>query len=103
MTTVENVRRTLEILEKQGVHTMTIVTSQYHQKRAQALYGVMARVYQKERNYTVRSVGNFCFEKTDASASTPDDRLAIQGMVELLRLPEEIISFPPSSLPETGP
>lgn len=87
--TVANVHKTFEILEKQGVHTITIVTSLYHQKRSQALYGVMARIYRQERNYAVRSVGNFCYEKTDAPNSTPDDRLAIQGMVELLRLPEE--------------
>ena len=92
MTTVANVRKTFEILEKQGVQTMTIVTSQYHQKRSQALYGVMARFYRLKKNYDVRSVGNFCFEKTDASTSTPDDRLAIQGMVELLHLPKEAVS-----------
>ena len=91
-TTVANVRKTFEILEKLGVHTMTIVTTQYHQKRSQALYGVMTRVCRLEKDYDIRSVGNFCFEKTDDSNSTPDYKLAIQGMVELLRLPEEAVS-----------
>ena len=91
MTTVENVRKTFEILEKQGVHTITIVTSQYHQKRSQGLYGVMTRVYRRKRNYEIRSVGNFCFEKTDDSNSAPDYKLAIQGMVELLNLPKEAV------------
>ena len=100
-TTVENVRKTFSILEAQGVHTMTIVTSQYHQKRSQALYGVMARVCLRERNYNVRSVGNFCYEKTDSSTGTPDDRLAIQGMVELLRLPEEALPFAPVPGPDS--
>ena len=92
-TTVENVRKTFGILEKQGVHTMTIVTSQYHQKRSQALYGVMARFCLLKRNYAIRSVGNFCSNETKASIRTPDDRLAIQGMVELLHLPKEAASF----------
>ncbi len=100
MTTVDNVRKTFEILEKQGVHTITIVTSQYHQKRSQALYGVMAKVYLLEHDYDVRSVGNFCFEKTDASNNTPDHRLAIQGMVELLHLPKEVVSCMPSPEPK---
>ena len=102
MTTVENVRKTFEILEKQGVHTMTIVTSLYHQKRSQALYGVMTRIYLKERDYSIRSVGNFCFEKTDASNSTPDHRLAIQGMVELLHLPKEAVPFTPPPIAGNG-
>ena len=93
MTTVANVRKTFEILEKQGVHTMTIVTSQYHQKRSQALYGVMARIYRLEKDYDIRSVGNFCFEMAEVTGGIPDDRLAIQGMVELLRLPEEALPF----------
>ena len=101
LTTVKNVHKTFEILEKQGVKTMTIVTSQYHQKRSQALYGVMARVCRQERGYSVQSAGNFCYEKTAPSNGTPDDRLAMQGMVELLNLPEEAI---PLTVPagETG-
>ena len=103
LTTVENVRKTFEILQKQGVHTMTIVTSQYHQKRSQALYGVMARVYGREKNYDIRSVGNFCYQKTDASSRIPDDRLAIQGMVELLRLPKEADPFAQAPDETAGP
>ena len=91
LTTVKNVHKTFEILKEQGIRTMTIVTSQYHQKRSQALYGVMARVCKLERDYSVQIVGNFCYEKTETSGSTPDDRLAMQGMVELLHLPEDII------------
>ena len=91
--TVENVERTFEILEKQRVHTITIVTSQYHQKRSQGLYGVMARLYHQKRDYDIRSVGNFCYEKTDASGNAPDYKLAIQGMVELLHIPKEAIPF----------
>ena len=102
LTTVENVRKTFEILEKQGVHTITIVTSQYHQKRSQGLYGVMARFYRLKRNYDIRSVGNFCFEMADASDSTTDYKLAIQGMVELLHLPKESIPFDPVPDDETA-
>ena len=92
-TTVENVRRTFEILEEQGVHTMTIVTSDYHQRRSQALYGVMTRFYLLKRDYDVRSVGNFCYEMTGVPEKKTDDRLAIQGMAELLHFPKDAVPF----------
>lgn len=102
MNTVDNVEKTFEILEKQNVHTITVVTSQYHQKRSQGLYGVMARVYHQKRDYDIRSVGNYCYEKTDASGNAPDYKLAIQGMVELLHIPKEAIPFSPPPFAETG-
>ena len=102
MTTVANVRETFRILEEQGVHTMTIVTSLSHMKRAQALYGVMARVCLRERGYAVRSAGNFCYEAPGASAGRSDHRLAIQGMVELLHLPKDVIPFEAPSDEEAG-
>ena len=94
LTTVENVRNTFDILEKQNVQTMTIVTSEYHQRRSQALYGVMAEICRLQRGYSVRSVGNYCYE-IDASSNIPDARLAIQGMVEILHLPKDTVSFTP--------
>lgn len=89
-------RKTFEILQRHDVHTMTIVTSRYHQKRAQALYGVMAQLCRLQQLTDIRSVGNFCSETDEASTKTPDDRLAIQGMVELLHLPREVLPFTPS-------
>ena len=90
LTTVENVRNTFDILQKQNIQTMTIVTSQYHQRRSQALYGVMAEICRLQRGYSVRSVGNYCYE-IEASSNLPDARLAIQGMVELLHLPKDTV------------
>ena len=46
MTTAENAVNTFEILRKKGVHTMTIVTSGYHQRWGQALYNLLAELYQ---------------------------------------------------------
>ena len=94
MTTVENVRNTFEILQKHNIQTMTIVTSQYHQRRSQALYGVMAEICRLQRNYSVQSVGNYCYE-IESSSNLPDAKLAIQGMVELLHLPKDTVTFTP--------
>ena len=54
------------------------------------------------RRLCIRSVGNFCYEQTDASGNAPDYKLAIQGMVELLHIPKEAIPFSPPPFAETG-
>ena len=60
-TTEENARNTLAILKEQGVETMTVVTSSYHQKRGVTLYAAMAARYRQEYGYTVEIIGNFCY------------------------------------------
>ncbi len=48
MTTAENAINTFRILREQGIETITIVTSSYHQRSGQTLYNSMAARYQKE-------------------------------------------------------
>ena len=87
LTTVKNVHKTFEILKEQGIRTMTIVTSQYHQKRSQALYGVMARVCKLERDYSVQIVGNFCYDIEPESGSYKKGyRIALTQLSEMLGL-----------------
>ena len=59
MTTLENAVNTFRILQKKGVETFTIVTSNYHQRWSQILFNAMAAIYEKESGYKVRLVGNF--------------------------------------------
>ena len=49
-TTAENAANKLDILRRQGVQTMTVVTSTYHQRRGQLLYSVMAELYRQRYN-----------------------------------------------------
>ena len=61
MSTLENAENTFEILRKNGIRTITIVTSDYHQKWGQVLYNAMAAIYELKYGYRVRIVGNYCF------------------------------------------
>lgn len=61
MTTLENARNTLEILKAQGIETITIVTSDYHQAWGQVLYNALAAIEAKNSGYTFRIIGNYCF------------------------------------------
>lgn len=61
MTTEENARNTLAILQKQEIETMTIVTSSYHQRRGQTLYHAMAAKIRMEQGYKVEIIGNYCY------------------------------------------
>ncbi len=62
MTTADNALNTIKILQKQGIETMTIVTSSYHQRWGQVLYNLVAAIYAKEHQYAPEIVGNYCYE-----------------------------------------
>ena len=62
MTTKANAENTFAILRKHDIHSITIVTSTYHQKWGQALYNAMAALYEKSYGFKVRIVGNYCFD-----------------------------------------
>ena len=89
MTTAENAINTLAILQKQGIETMTIVTSAYHQKWGQVLYNAMAEIYGIRYGHTVRIVGNFCYNiEPENDAYQHDDRIAIRQLGQILNLPK---------------
>ena len=48
MDTAENAVNTMPILREQGIETITIVTSAYHQRRGQTLYNAVAALYRQE-------------------------------------------------------
>ena len=59
MTTTENAINTFRILKEQGIESITVVTSDYHQLWGQVLFNAMAAVYEKSAGYKVRIAGNF--------------------------------------------
>ena len=90
MTTAENAQNTMEILETLGVDTMTLVTSAYHQPRAQVLYTAVAALYAREKGYSVRIVGSFCFDAPPPEYPAEYDAvIAAAQLAEILSLPEE--------------
>ena len=89
MTTAENAVNTFAIMKAQGVETMTIVTSSYHQRWGQALYNALAAIYEQQRGYHARLVGNYCFDtQPSVDAFLHDDRFAIYQLGEILDLPK---------------
>ena len=89
MTTAENAVNTFAIMKDQGVESMTIVTSSYHQRWGQALYNALAAIYEQQRGYHARLVGNYCFDtQPSVDAFLHDDRFAIYQLGEILDLPQ---------------
>ena len=90
MTTLQNAVNSFEIMRAQGVETITIVTSSYHQKRGQVLYNAMAALYRQEPGYSVEIVGNYSYPVKASERFRQDDRTAAMQLAAMLRLPEEL-------------
>lgn len=90
LNTAENAINTFDILRSQNIETMTIITSAYHQRRAQVLYNALAALYRQEYDYCVEIVGNYCYDIAPSGMnSSMDDRLAVQQLAGILALPQE--------------
>lgn len=93
MSTEENALNTFAILQEQGVETITIVTSGYHQRRGQSLYNAVAALYRQENGYSVEIAGNFCYDIESDMDKTQDMAIGILQMASILRVPEEKIEI----------
>ena len=90
MTTTENARNTLAILQEQDIETMTIVTSSYHQKRGQMLYSAMAGRYEEEQGYSVKVVGNYCYDvEKDEDTLQFNTKITVFQLCDIIDLPGE--------------
>jgi len=90
MTTLENASNTMEMLQRQGIETMTIVTSTYHQRWGQAVYNAVAALYRHYFGYSVEIVGNYCYDtEPEHEMYRNDDRMAIRQIAQLLNVPME--------------
>lgn len=100
MTTADNALNTMAILMENGVRSMTIVTSAYHQRWGQSLYHLVAEQYRREYGYGVEIIGNYCYDiEPSASIYAFDDRIAAQQMAGILGIPREETGALPSLRP----
>jgi hypothetical protein len=85
MTTQENAVNTFRILQENGVKTMTIVTSAYHQRWGQALYNAVGALYRQRMGCDVEIVGNYCCDVENAAYQNGDQIAAMQisGILQL--------------------
>ena len=96
MTTAENALNTMQMLKAQGIQTMTIVTSTYHQRWGQAVYNAVAALYQQNDAYNVSIVGNYCYQiEPSVPVYRQDDRLAAHQIAGILNLPKEAVALLP--------
>lgn len=86
MTTLENAVNTFAILRAQGVETMTVVTSSYHQRWSQVLYNAMSALCAAGWGYSARIVGNYSFPIAPAESYARDARIAIRQLGSMLGL-----------------
>jgi len=90
MTTLENASNTMEMLQQQGIETMTIVTSTYHQRWGQAVYNAVAALYRHYFGYSVEIVSNYCYDtEPEHDMYRNDDRMAIRQIAQLLNVSME--------------
>ena len=82
-TTMENAVNTFRILKEQGIETITIVTSDYHQLWGQILFNAVAAVYAKSAGHTVRIAGNYNYP---AQPGTPRTSGCRSGLGQLMSL-----------------
>ena len=82
MTTLENALNTFRILKQEGVHRITIVTSDYHQLWAQVLFNAVAAVWKTAAGYEVSIVGNYNLPVRDAFSGA---RSGLSQLMSLLR------------------
>ena len=104
MTTEENAVNTLAILQEQGVETITIITSDYHQRRGQTLYNALASLYRQEHGYSPEIVGNFCYNTGSEKGKREQEMMiAIYQLASILELPEDQMELLNEKMPMRRP
>ncbi len=95
VSTAENAVYTMETLRTLGAKTMTIVTSSYHQRRAQAVHNALAASYKQHLSYSVEIVGNYNFSADSQANYDCEDRITAKQIGEVLGLPDEELELIP--------
>ena len=85
MTTEDNALNTFEILKQQGVESITVVTSDYHQRRAAVLYGALAAYMQQVEGYSVSLAGNWsCATENYSESDRSDMMIAVMQLTAMM-------------------
>lgn len=95
MTTAENAVNTFEILRENGVRTMTIVTSAYHQRWGQALYNLVGALERRQHGSSAEIVANYNYDvEPSVEAYRQDVSFAVQQMAGILGVPSRGLPTP---------
>ena len=92
MTTAENAVNTFEILRAQGIRTLTIVTSTYHQCWGQVLYNALSVRYRLRDGYETEIIGNYCWPcEPEVESFRRGYRFAASQLGQILGLPRKTV------------
>ena len=92
LTTAQNALNTLKILMAQGIETLTVVTSDYHQLWGQTLYNAMAARCLRDHGYRLEIIGNYCWYTGRAEGYRESAmELTASQLASVLELPPEQI------------
>ena len=85
MSTLENAQKTFAILKEQGIEEITVVTSSYHQRRANILYETLAEMIRETEGTQITVIGNYgCEREAPRGILKADARIAAMQLNELL-------------------
>ena len=85
MTTIDNAVNAISMLRERGIHAMTVVTSDYHEKWGEVLCNAEAALTALRYGYDIRLVSNYCYQ-TGPQLRSGSARSAISQLTSLLRL-----------------
>lgn len=86
MSTSENAVNTFEILKEQGVETITLVTSSYHQHRAHMLYFTLAELIREAEGRETEIIGNYSYDAGDTEWKAENEKMSsVFQMDEIVR------------------
>ena len=88
MTTLENAVNTFAILKEQEIETITIVTSAYHQRRANILYETLAEIIREKEGISITVAGNYSCE-----IQPPEGQDKYDAYIATMQLGELIIAM----------
>ncbi len=92
LTTAQNALNTLKILMAQGIETLTVVTSDYHQLWGQTLYNAMAARCLRDHGYRLEIIGNYCWYTGRAEGYRESAmEITASQLASVLELPPEQI------------
>lgn len=95
MDTKQNALNTFEILQEKGIRSITIVTSDYHQRRGEAIYNALAALIRQRSGRDVSLIGSYSYDTSAFSEpGRSDARIAAMQIAGVLGLPMESMRAP---------
>ena len=91
MSTLDNAVNTFSILRERGIEAITVVTSSYHQRRANILYETLAEIVRETECISIALIGNYGCDLPAPRGLENDARIAAMQLQDMLTalLPED--------------